>query len=507
MAEKTPARYKKGLMLTRDNNLIKIHANMTATSYKLVTYFLLKAAKIKSMENISVTDEEMKKVLSIKNKNLKEVIKDECKKIAKTVIEIKSKTTDKWEFIPLIANVVYEDGIAVANINPKLKPYINIEELAGNFTSTDYISLISCNTFYGIRLAEICESWAYRGVAYYSVDEWRNLLGAVNATYNTTSQFRRGVLNPAIKAVNKNMWFTIRTEEIKEGKKTTHIKMIITKKDESPEHQLREGDINLIDRIPVAAKPEEIYIPLTIDAGADTVEEVPEAKPKRRTKKQATSSSNSKQFALNTQDIDDAKQRFDSLREEEKDVVRRMVDQYELSLPIAIEAVKRHGIVYCQKEMDGLRQAIKAGKAIKNKGGYLRKALEEGYAESQEAIEKAKRRERNAKLNKARTAKEDIETYLLLTGRKTKATLLSEKTPEEIAYDEAITEWRKKRDTFRKQMLKLVKEEKIKLEDMETGMEEFGKKYPRPVPPKKSEKSAEEKKDASSIIGDILAEL
>ena len=184
-----------------------------------------------------------------------------------------------------------------------------------------------------------------------------------------------------------------------------------------------------------------------------------------------------------------------------------MVDQYELSLPIAIEAVKRHGIVYCQKEMDGLRQAIKAGKAIKNKGGYLRKALEEGYAESQEAIEKAKRRERNAKLNKARTAKEDIETYLLLTGRKTKATLLSEKTPEEIAYDEAITEWRKKRDTFRKQMLKLVKEEKIKLEDMETGMEEFGKKYPRPVPPKKSEKSAEEKKDASSIIGDILAEL
>ena len=104
------------------------------------------------------------------------------------------------------------------------------------------------------------------------MDEWRNLLGAVNATYNTTSQFRRGVLNPAIKAVNKNMWFTIRTEEIKEGKKTTHIKMIITKKDESPEHQLREGDINLIDRIPVAAKPEEIYIPLTIDAGADTVE-------------------------------------------------------------------------------------------------------------------------------------------------------------------------------------------------------------------------------------------
>ena len=39
MPEK-PARYKKGLMLTKDNKLVRIHGNMTPMSYKLTNYIL-----------------------------------------------------------------------------------------------------------------------------------------------------------------------------------------------------------------------------------------------------------------------------------------------------------------------------------------------------------------------------------------------------------------------------------------------------------------------------------
>ena len=57
--QRMPARYKKGLVLTKDNKLVRLHGNMTPTSYKIVNYFLWKAVKEGRLENLEVNVTEL----------------------------------------------------------------------------------------------------------------------------------------------------------------------------------------------------------------------------------------------------------------------------------------------------------------------------------------------------------------------------------------------------------------------------------------------------------------
>ena len=51
---KSLPRAKSGLWLTKDNKLVAMHANMTATTYKLTNYFRWRAQQENKLEGLSV---------------------------------------------------------------------------------------------------------------------------------------------------------------------------------------------------------------------------------------------------------------------------------------------------------------------------------------------------------------------------------------------------------------------------------------------------------------------
>ena len=451
------ARYKEGLLLTKDNKLIRMHANMTPLSYKLTNYFMLKAIKEGRLDNLQITVSEMRRLLNIKITGLTPILKAEAGRIAKTVVEVNDANDgkgQKWNFIPLLADMHYENGVATAEINPKLMPYIS--GLTGNFTRTDYRLINACNSYFAMRLAEVCNSWLNKGRAYYSVNEWRGLLGATGKSYDVMSQFRKRVLKPAVDEVNTHMDFTIKPIEHKEGRNTTHIEMIITRKTEPETALPAEVEAEPVGLL--APKPTQNYKP-------------------------------------NKKIVAQARQDFAALGDVAQSVVQKMVEKFGLSMPIATDAVTRYGVGHCQKQMDCVNKALRAGKKITNKGGYLRRALEEGYAESQEAMARAKAAEEADHKDKALWNKQ---AHVFFHGQPE-----SQTAPQEplSPYEKAYGEWKRKKDGFRFQLMQMVRDDKLDFGHVNDAMIEFDQRYP---PPKRADFAETQQLETQDIIAHLL---
>ena len=244
--QRTPARYKKGLVLTKDNKLVRLHGNMTPTSYKIVNYFLWKAVKEGRLEDLEVNAAEIARLLHIGDNRFGDTFKKECQKAAQTAVEIQDKfdPDGKWRYMTLVPTIDYDRGIITARVNPDVVPYI--KELSGNFTPLELEKVSTCGTYPAMRLFEVCMSWKRAGQVTYTVEEWQGLLGATGKAYNVFSQFKRRVWEPAVKAVNERTSIEIKSEYIKQGRKTVKILVYI----------------NGIETVDVSPEPEQMVLPM-----------------------------------------------------------------------------------------------------------------------------------------------------------------------------------------------------------------------------------------------------
>ena len=324
---KSLPREKSGLWLTKDNKLVAMHANMTATTYKLTNYFLWRAQQENKLEGLSVDCRTIIRDCNIKATNFSEILLSECKKVALTQISVMDEKGN-WKVRQVIPSMTYEDGILTADINPKVAPYIY--GLKQNFTRGNILQTNKCDTYAAIRLYETCNSWARTGYAYYSIEEWRSLLGGDKDIYERFSNFNQKIIKPAVRIVNENTDLEISPEFIKSGRKTTHMKIHISKKNILP-----GGEGNDVEMPAIVVK--------------DDVPSPPNVQPEV-------------EFKL-----------------EERDVIKKMTTEYKQSKKNAEAYVKNYGIDYCKEQMEYVRQENQK-QPIKRIGGYFRRAMEGDYA-------------------------------------------------------------------------------------------------------------------------------
>ena len=338
-------REKSGLWLTKDNKLVSMHANMTATTYKLTNYFLWRAQQENKLEGLSVDCRTIIKDCNIKATNFSEILLSECKKVALTQISVMDDKGN-WKVRQVIPNMTYEDGILTADINPKVAPYIY--GLKQNFTRGNMLQTNKCDTYAAIRLYETCNSWARTGYAYYSIEEWRSLLGGDKEIYARFSNFNQKIIKPAVKIVNENTDLEITPEYIKSGRKTTHMKIHIKKRNSSP-----------------AGKEQEVEIPSVV-----VEDSIP------------SPTAVEKEIALTL---------------EERDVIRKMTKEFKQIKKNAEGYVRKYGIEYCKAQMEYVRKEDAKQKLTKI-GGYLKRAMDGDYAGSKQImIEAAKAEEEEHK--------------------------------------------------------------------------------------------------------------
>lgn len=355
--EKKPARYKQGIVITKDNKLVRIHGNMTPTSYKLTNYILWAAIKQERLDNLTINGTEVVNMLGFDDNRLGKFLKDECKKVSETSVEIQSKDEpdEQWTFMNLIPWINYDHGVLKATINPKLAPYIR--DLRGNFTPIEIETLNTCGTYPAMRLYEVCLSWKGAGEVEYSVAQWKALLGATKQSYNVFAQFRRRVFDPAVAAVNEKTNLHIEPSFEKEGRTVTYISV-----------KIQEKNYEIIPQI-----------------GAPIVsEEQDKEKPVSKTLK--------------------TKEKLNSSQ------LRVLEDMMGMGLTkrTANKYLASYGEAYCKAQVDFVVEMSKKGR-IKNTAGYLRRAMDGDFAGERERAREAERREHEWQRAKEQEKRELVE--------------------------------------------------------------------------------------------------
>lgn len=170
----------------------------------------------------------------IPSDNLYRDIKDICKRMLKSVVEVSTGNPKQpWKMFHWIQTAEYDGN---GNLTLKLSAEIShfVLELNEWFTKYTLQNIVSLKSIYSIRLYEIlkCQDGICRNEEYYhefSIDKLRYLFACENK-YNTTAEFLRNTVTNSIKEINQKTDISLSCENIKTCKKITAVRIYIIEK-------------------------------------------------------------------------------------------------------------------------------------------------------------------------------------------------------------------------------------------------------------------------------------
>lgn len=122
----------------------------------------------------------------------------------------------------------YETTVSL-RLDERLKPYLL--RLKDNFTVYNYGSTLLMNSKHSIRLFEIFMSYRSLGVVEFSIDELKETLEC--GEYAEYKDFRRYVIDKALKEINELSEITVEYKPVKQGRSVVALVFTITTKDSS----------------------------------------------------------------------------------------------------------------------------------------------------------------------------------------------------------------------------------------------------------------------------------
>lgn len=263
------------------------------------------------------------------------------------------------EYIP-------KEGLIELCFDPKLKPYLL--ELKEKYTKYQLDIAVQFKSQYSIRLYECLKKEAQIVKEYkhkedfekkYSYEDLREIFSVEQKLYSMFKDFRKWVIEPAIKEISDKSDLNItQVEYLKTGRKITHVCFHVTIRSREEAH----------------ARTENLRL-----------EDIPAEAPK-----------------------------------EENHPIFSALENYGISFEVAKKLKNEYGIKRIERNITYLNAQIKAGKEIKDKPAFLTQAIKDDYGNAleleekkkQEAIAKKKAEEetkRKEEAEKARREKEEAE--------------------------------------------------------------------------------------------------
>lgn len=145
----------------------------------------------------------------------------DLKKTTKSLTEKSITFYDKenkknYSHVSWLASATYVNGILELEFSEKLKPYLL--DVKGNFSKFSIGEFVKFKGMYSIRLYQMFKQYEKIGYRYYTVEEFRKVLG-LDDKYPRYSNLKNKVIAPALTEINKFSNLRIEIDEKKEGKK------------------------------------------------------------------------------------------------------------------------------------------------------------------------------------------------------------------------------------------------------------------------------------------------
>jgi plasmid replication initiation protein len=121
-----------------------------------------------------------------------------------------------------VQSIEYTEGEGEVKLrfNHDIIPYLT--ELSKCFTSYKLKNVVSMSSSYGVRFYELLIQWKHLNEREVSIEWLRHAL-VIEKKYGAIKDFKKYVLDPAIKDINKNSDLWVKWNQKKTGRKVTHI--------------------------------------------------------------------------------------------------------------------------------------------------------------------------------------------------------------------------------------------------------------------------------------------
>lgn len=222
--------------VTKANDLIqKSRFNLSLQQQKIVLYLISQITPLdKDFKLYEFSIAEFCRVCGIDDNNgktyqdLKTAIKEIADKSLWVSIGEKRETLLRWIEKPYIDA---GSGTIKIRLDSDMKPFLL--QLKQNFTSYELLWTLHFKSKYTVRLYELVKSLQFHDLEryqrQYGVDELKRLLGGDR--YKEYRDFKRRVLVPSVKEINKYSDKTVVFDEIRRGRKVIEVVFSISSKD------------------------------------------------------------------------------------------------------------------------------------------------------------------------------------------------------------------------------------------------------------------------------------
>jgi len=145
------------------------------------------------------------------------------------VVEFYDDKVNEFRQIPVLSMVSYslKKGIVTFCINNKLTPYLI--DLKSQFTQYSLQKVIQFKSVYSIRIFQLLNQWGSNKRVVYNIEKLRFMLNIEPEEYTRYNDFKRKILEVALKEINQSSSLKFSYQEIKTGRKITSIAFVIEK--------------------------------------------------------------------------------------------------------------------------------------------------------------------------------------------------------------------------------------------------------------------------------------
>lgn len=220
-------------LIVKHNKIIEGKYNMTTTEIKII-------AKLTSL--INKDDDDFKEYVFISKNLLDELnlgkenytaLEESINKLISRRIEIEQENKKKKLVTTFLSSCMYDntenESKVILRYDPQLKPYFL--QLGEHFTKYYLENVLELNSFYAIRIYELCKQYERLRERVIQVEILKEIL-EIEEKYKKYNDFKKKVLEIAKREINEKTDITISFEEIKTGRKVTAIMFLISAKKE-----------------------------------------------------------------------------------------------------------------------------------------------------------------------------------------------------------------------------------------------------------------------------------
>ena len=212
-------------LIVKDNALINASYNLDLVEQRLILLAIVEAREsgkgINANDPLTVHAESYINHFSVHRNTAYQALKDACKDLFARQFSYQEQRpkgvaniTSRW-----VSQIAYVDNSATVELifAPAIIPLVT--RLEEQFTSYELKQVSGLSSAYAIRLYEVLIAWRSTGkTPVIELSDFRQKLGVLEAEYKRMYDFKKYVLDLAIKQINEHTDITVKVEQHKKGR-------------------------------------------------------------------------------------------------------------------------------------------------------------------------------------------------------------------------------------------------------------------------------------------------